>query len=52
MVESNDSSRSFVAASKLMSRSKALTRIGRPYLVSPIWNQGLSSEVSMKLPSG
>ena len=36
----------------LMSGSKARTRIGRPYLVSPIWKNGVSRDASTKLPSG
>jgi hypothetical protein len=52
MVESKLTRRSLTAASKLMSGSKALTMMGRPYFISPICRKGVSSPASMKFPSG
>ena len=51
-VESIDSSAAFCASIKQVSGRTTRSRIGFPYLCSPICRNGVSRVASMKLPSG
>ena len=51
-VESIDNSTAFCASTRLVVGFTTRSRIGLPYLCSPICRNGVSSVASMKLPSG
>ncbi len=50
MVESIEIRPSFMASSRLVPNLMARSRMGLPYLCSPICRKGVSSVASMKLP--
>ena len=52
MVESMDTSPQRATVSRLVSEVRMRSRMGLPYFVSPIWKNGVSSVISMKLPCG
>ena len=51
-VESIDRSTAFCPSERLVAGFTTRSRIGLPYLCSPICRKGVSSVASMKLPSG
>ena len=51
MVESNDTSTHFIASARLVAGVMTRSMMGLPYLVSPVWKNGVSGPASMKLPS-